>query len=117
MAIIASVPQDRPYVATLASGVTGYGTYELAQAAAVALSAANSSAPVYTAKIDETLTSGSGGTVSLPAGNPQTWIAQLAATATYLPKDAARMAAFALSSANSGAPVYVGRTFQIVTGP
>ena len=117
MATIAQVPQDRSYIVGLASSFTTYSTYTQAQAAAVALSAANSSAAVYTGQVEETIIGGAAGQVTLQPGTPQTWIVQLAATATYLPKATAEAQAFATSASNANGAVFVARTFQTVTGP
>lgn len=123
MSTVASVPQDRPFIVGALSAFTVYATYDLAQAAAISLSASNSSAAVYTAQIYGIATNTAataeppGGRFDLEPGNPQAWIIQLASTATYLPLATAIAQAFTTSAANSNEAVAVARTFQTCTGP
>lgn len=115
MATVATVAQDRPFIVGLASSFTTYQSYIAAQAAAIALSASNSSNPVYTAQVEEIVTAPA--RVDLQTGSPTTWIVQLASTTTYLPKASAEAQAFTTSAANSNAGTFVARTFETCTGP
>lgn len=120
MATVAMVPADAQYIVGLASAFTIYQSYVAAQAAAIVLSAANSSAPAYVAKVKETVTSSGAVNLksrSMPAGGPGYCVVQLASGTTYLPKNAAEVAAISLSASNAGATVLIAKAFQTCTGP
>jgi hypothetical protein len=115
MATQALVGADRPTIVGLASTFTIYPSYPQAVAAAITLSAANSSAAVYVGDVTEGVTAP--GRVDLVAGGPGNWIIQLASTTAYTPRANAIAQAFTVSAANANAQVYVARTFLTCTGP
>lgn len=101
-------PGDLEYIVLLQSTATTYQPLNTAIAAATTLSAANSNAVVHIAEIQE-IVSGTGSSatdnVSMAGGGTQTYVVQLLSGTTYIPLEAARTAAYALSAANSSGAV------------
>jgi hypothetical protein len=113
---------DIQRVVALKSG-TSYVGWFAALAAAVALSAANANAVVQIARVEEVVTAPTGvgpgqlAQVNLPGGGTPYYIVQLSTSTTYYPLESARVAAYALSAANSNAPVYIAKVIETVTAP
>ncbi len=117
MPLIAQQPAPILYLSGLVSAFTTYATYEAAQAAAVALSAANSGAPVLTARVMEHADGGNNTRLNLVNSGSPSFVVQLASGTTVGAREAARTAAIATSAANSGASAFVARVFQTCVGP
>jgi hypothetical protein len=117
MATVATVAADRPWIVGLASTFTVYATYVAARDAAITASAANASAPYYTAKVEAQVTAPKRFDLSPGVPGPEAWIIQAASTATYLPKSKAESQAFVTSAANTNALTYVAKVFQNCVGP
>lgn len=117
MPVVSQVSMPTLFLSGLLSAFTIYDTYEQAQAAAVALSSSNASAPVYTARVLEHTVGGNGGrTNMIPNGSPP-YVVQLASGATVNVRDTARVNAVATSQSNAGATAFVARVFQSCVGP
>ena len=122
MPTIAQQPIDIQWQVFLASSATVYLPKDFALAAAVTLSAANANAPVQILYIQETVNSGTAGStlpsVRMPGAGINTYVVQLSSAGTIYPLDpTARAAAYALSTANGNADVYVGQVVEVVTAP
>ena len=130
MPTFSNITHDVQWAVSLATGgLTIYTTYPSALAAAVALSAGNANAPVYLMECWEQNTAptsgpartempGQGGPAGIPsAGDCQLWAVQLVSGTYYYPLETARAQAYALSTANSGVPVYIYRPYETVTAP
>lgn len=118
MATTALVAADRPYVVGLASNFSTYPTYTTAQAGAIAVSAANSSAQYYVCRVDSVVTGPGRNDLEPGVPGPGTWvIIAVSGLTTYLPKATAVAAAFTLSGSNSNAAAIVAKAFQVCTGP
>jgi hypothetical protein len=114
-------PIDIQWVVALASGTVYYGWFP-ALAAAVALSAANSNAPVQIAEVTQIATAPSGALpaqVNIPpgAGAPRFYIVQLQSATTYYPLATALTTAYALSASNSNVPVNIAKVIETCTAP
>ncbi len=107
---------DVLWVVTLASGTT-YADKQSALIAATALSAANTNASVQLAEVQEVVTAPSFPLLARVDMPPFGYVVQLASGTTYYPLETARVAAYALSAANSNAPTYVSRVLELVTAP
>jgi len=113
-------PIDVKWFVALASGTT-YRDYPTAYAAAVALSVANSNLPVHLSIVHMQVQSlGPTGLpqVDIPASGPlQAYLVGLASQTEYYPQATGIVQAYALSTANSNAPVYLAYVVQSITAP
>ena len=120
MPTISQQPIDVQWAVALASGTTYVG-FNVALAAAGALSAGNANAPVQIAVVEQQATSATAlapSQVNMLGGNPTPlYIVQLQATTTYYPLATALTQAYTLSAANSNAPVNIARVIEVVTAP
>jgi hypothetical protein len=130
MPTYSNITQDVQWVVSLAvGGLTQYQTLPAAIAAAVTLSAGNSNAPVYILDALQLSTSPANGIPrtemvgegqlfgGVPGGDSQLWAVQLVSGTTYYPLETARVAAYALSTSNAGAPVLIYRPYFSLTAP
>jgi hypothetical protein len=114
-------PIDIQWIVALQSA-TSYQGWFAALAAAVALSAGNSNAPVQIAEIWQIVTAPSGvipAQVTMPPGGgaPRVYIVQLQSAATVYPLAVAVVSAYSLSASNSNAPVAVAKVIETCTAP
>jgi hypothetical protein len=116
---LAQQPIDVQFFAILASAGTIYTAGTPALNAAVALSAANGNAVVQVCRVREEVIAPTAAATSnvRPSIGSGLEAVQLASAATVYPLEAARIAAYALSAANSGAPVYICRVKYTLTAP
>jgi hypothetical protein len=116
MPTIQMSPGDIPWIVSLASGTT-YPDRNSALVAATALSAANTNASVQLADVQEVVSAPASPILAQVNLSTQLFVIQLASATTYIPLETARVAAYALSAANSNAPVNVSRVLELVTAP